>query len=138
MKNESAVNAKCRDLLRGMFLFKTKWKRIEDASGELGTADTLIGSPAGVGWIELKHAGPNAKPNYRPGQQAFLYDWGEAGIPAHTLIGSPNGRMRLLDHRCLDANKWRDHMVIDTHIGDKDQMRVLFMRCMMGESPKNT
>ena len=130
MNSESDLNAKMRDMSRQAFDFPVVWKRIEDATGDLGTADTIMGSKMGVGWIELKFAGPNAKPAYRPGQQAFLYRWGSAGIPAHTLIGSKDGRIRLVKHTCLEASEWRDHMVVDTRVDDKDQMRMLFVRCM--------
>jgi hypothetical protein len=79
------------------------YRRIEDASGNLGTFDVFMAAkadwperPAQAAWVELKVAGPNAQPIMRMGQPAFGHDLLVAGVPAYVLVGHPDGSVRLL------------------------------------------
>lgn len=90
---------------------RTFARRIEDNSGNLGTFDTFIGRRGRAGWLELKVAGPNAKPSLRPGQPSFGAQCFDAGVPAAYLVGSPNGRVRLIGPLTV-GDDWRDHLVM--------------------------
>lgn len=85
-------------------------RRIEDSSGNLGTFDTFLGRRRLSGWLELKVAGPNAKPDLRPGQPAFGRQCVDAQIPAAYLVGSPQGSVRLIGPLTTGPD-WRDHLI---------------------------
>lgn len=82
------------------------YRRIEDASGNLGTYDTFLAGDGKATWFDLKVAGPNAKPKLRPGQPAFGAEAWAAGIPAWYLVASDNGYVRLIDARTNGTNWW--------------------------------
>lgn len=86
-------------------------RRIEDASGNLGTYDTYLAHKGwGQAWLELKVAGPNAQPDLRKGQPAFGAGLHAAGVPCGYLVGSPNGRVRLIGPLTTGAD-WRHHVI---------------------------
>lgn len=86
------------------------YRRIEDASGNLGTYDTFLAGHGRATWFDLKIAGPNARPTLRPGQPAFGAELWEAGIPAWYLVASNNGYVRLIDAR-TNGRDWWNHVV---------------------------
>jgi hypothetical protein len=90
---------------RGVFA-----RRIEDSSGNLGTFDTFVACDGRSAWMELKAAGPNAKPDLRPGQASFAAQCFDAGIPAAYLVGSPNGVVRMIGPGTT-GDDWRQHLV---------------------------
>jgi hypothetical protein len=97
---------------RGM---PTGWfvRRIEDASGNLGTYDTFLAHRGwGQAWMELKVAGPNAKPDLRKGQPAFGQGLDAAGVPCAYLVGSPNGRVRMIGPHTT-GDDWREHLIAE-------------------------
>lgn len=88
-------------------------RRIEDASGNLGTYDTFLAHRGwGQAWLELKVAGPNAKPDLRRGQPAFGAGLHAAGVPCGYLVGSPSGKVRLIGP-LTTGDDWRDHLVAE-------------------------
>lgn len=105
---ESEFWAKCRKTIPKAMMAR----RIEDRSGNLGTFDTFLAMGGVSGWLELKVAGPNAKPNIRPGQPAFARECFDAGVPAAYLVGSDSGRVRLL-HPLTREHDWREHLIMD-------------------------
>jgi hypothetical protein len=85
-------------------------RRIEDNSGNLGTFDTFVGLNGRSAWMELKVAGPNAKPDLRPGQPSFAAQCFDAGIPAAYVIGSSDGSVRMVGPHTIGSD-WRDHLI---------------------------
>lgn len=76
----------------------------------LGTFDTFAADD-GIGvWLELKVAGPRAKPGIRSGQPAFGERMFRAGVRARILVSHPDGSCRLLDGRATDDD-WRDWII---------------------------
>ena len=128
IKLESDLNKKLRDMLPKIIDGPTVWERIENTAG-LGTFDTFMGGWLGSGWIELKVAGPNAKPTMRPGQPAFGQRMKNAGIPAHVLCCSKAGDVKLI---CgwTNGDDWRELLVGRASLMDRDGMAVLLKRCM--------
>lgn len=116
MKNEAAVWARLK---------KHKpadvWaRRVEDASGNLGTADVFLARAGRAAWIELKHEGPNAKPSLRPGQAAFMVEARKAGLGCGYLIGHRDGSGRLIAGDMMDEKQWREHLVARFDSLDED------------------
>lgn len=85
-------------------------RRIEDASGNLGTWDTFVAWNGHAGWIELKHAGPKAKLDLRPGQLAFGRDLFDHAVPGAYLAGARDGSFRMIG-RLTDGDDWARHMI---------------------------
>jgi hypothetical protein len=86
-------------------------RRIEDASGNLGTFDTYLAHATyGQGWLELKVGGPNEKPDLRKGQPAFAHGLVQAGVPCGYLVGSMNGEVRLIGPMTIGED-WRHHLI---------------------------
>ena len=111
MKKESDLNRKFRlavkrwssDAGSGFF-----YSRVENTlSG--GFPDTLF-SAGRLVLCELKVAGPNAKPDMRPGQPGFGYSVLSSGQPSFILIGHPDGSCRLLWGDCV-GDDWRDRLI---------------------------
>lgn len=93
-------------------------RRIEDASGNLGTFDTFLAQrDRGAAWLELKVAGRRAKPDLRPGQPAFAAQCFDVGVPAAYLVGSRCGYARLIGPM-TNGEDWRDHVVAEWQIID--------------------
>lgn len=101
------------------------YRRIEDASGNLGTYDGFCALKGWPAWVECKLAGPRAKPALRPGQMAFAHDAWAAGVPAWILIGHPDGSCRLIDGR-TDGDDWREHLVLRCSRLDAELIRAIF------------
>lgn len=124
---ESQLNGKLRPMFRkhidGGF-----WHRIENVVAA-GTFDTYVAGHGKAGWIELKVAGPRAKPEVRAGQPGFGYRCLESGVPAHVLIGSPNGTIRLCEGIIM-GDDWREHLVCEGRRDDKAFMNVVFRHCL--------
>ena len=129
---ESDLNRNLRGLMRKLWPSDSViWERIENSAG-IGTYDTFMAGPDGAGWIELKIAGPNAKPAMRPGQPAFGNRMLDGGVPAHVLCSTPSGNIKLISGRTF-GHDWREHLVMRCGLRDRDAMRVLFVRCMTGK-----
>lgn len=60
--------------------------------------------------MELKVAGPGAKPTLRPGQDTFAGMLMDAGVPCGYLVGSKCGALRLIGGRTTGAD-WREHVL---------------------------
>lgn len=99
-------------------------RRIEDASGNLGTFDLFFGRRDLCGWLELKVAGPNARPKLRPGQPSFGADCFDAGIPAGYLVGSPDGQVRLIGP-LTRGHDWREHLIMRWPTLDMQQVLLM-------------
>lgn len=130
---ERDLNAKLRDMLpklwpQGKDIWPPVWHRVENAVAQ-GTFDTFIGSSIGCGWIELKVAGPNAKPQMRPGQPGFGAKMLRAGVPAHVIACSKRGEVRLMRGETM-GDDWRDHVLMRCDLRDMEAMRVVLVRCM--------
>lgn len=108
-RTEADLSRAIRKLLRGMEV-RTAYRRIEDASGNLGTHDSFIAVDGRAIWCELKVAGPNAKPDIRPGQSAFGVMMMRAGISSCFMVGHPDGSLRLISVFC-EGDDWRDHLI---------------------------
>jgi hypothetical protein len=81
-------------------------RRIEDMSGNLGTWDTWIGCRGWGMWIELKCCETaKRKPKLRPGQYAFGLDLERADVPGCYIVGSGDGKVRVLN-RLYDGDDW--------------------------------
>jgi hypothetical protein len=106
MKNEAAVWAAFRSHLPSSIMRR----RIEDASGNLGTWDLFLAAGGRANWLELKCDGPNAKPKLRPGQASFGRNLFDAGLTSGYLVGSPNGTVRLIGQLTVGED-WRDHLI---------------------------
>lgn len=102
-------------------------RRIEDKSGNLGTYDLFLAHRDwGQAWLELKVAGPDAKPELRKGQPAFGAGLHAAGVPCGYLVGSPNGKVRLIGPLTL-GDDWREHLVAEwTHLDVPAVLTALF------------
>jgi hypothetical protein len=107
---EADLSRAVRDLVQATWGKDAVFRRIEDASGNLGTFDAWIVIRGHVAVTELKVAGPNAKPDMRRGQPAFGSDWTRAGGRAWVLVGHPDGSLRLLRGDTLGED-WRDCLV---------------------------
>lgn len=94
-------------------------RRIEDRSGNLGTYDTFLAYMGHATWLELKHAGPNAKPKLRPGQRAFGRNLFDAGLQSGYLTGSRDGTVRLIG-QLTSEHDWRDHLIFRRDAMDKE------------------
>ena len=103
------------------------WHRVENVAA-IGTFDVFFGTPWGSGWVELKIAGPKAKPDVRPGQPGFAMRCLAAGVPAHILCCSDKGYVKLLEGICLGSD-WEDHLVGTAEFGNAEAMRSLLMAC---------
>jgi len=103
------------------------WHRVENVVA-IGTFDAFLGTPWGGGWVELKIAGPAAKPDVRPGQPGFGMRCKEAGIPAHILCCSNKGYVKLLEGECIGED-WEAHLVGTAQLGDLEAMRTLLLAC---------
>lgn len=99
-------------------------RRIEDASGNLGTWDTFLACHGRAAWLELKVAGPAEKPRTRPGQAAFGAALFDAGIPALYLVGSATGTMRAIGP-LMTTDTWREHLVDTLPIDGQGAAKVL-------------
>lgn len=104
----------------------TMVRRIEDASGNLGTWDTFLARGGRCAWLEFKLAGPRAKPTLRRGQRAFGLELVDAGVPAAYVVGSPNGSIRVLDPR-TDGADW-----VLCQIATYDDLNVWTVKDMLG------
>jgi hypothetical protein len=100
-------------------------RRIEDASGNLGTHDTYLASRGKSAWLELKFAGPNAAPRMRKGQYSFGAKLLSARVMSGYLVGSPDGSIRLLDQMTLGRD-WRDHLIFRKDVMDAAAVRAVF------------
>lgn len=104
------------DIIRSCLPRGVIGRRIEDASGNLGTPDVFVAwggmarSRSPCGWIELKVAGPNAKPILRPGQQATMTAFHHHGVPCAYLVGSDRGPVRMVGP-LTDGDDWREHLI---------------------------
>ena len=102
-------------------------QRIENTLST-GVFDTFVGTPWGAGWIELKIAGPQAKPAMRPGQPGFGHRCMTAGVPAHVLCASADGYLKLLNGWTIGED-WRDHVALTGSLDDLDCVRGMIVRC---------
>jgi len=109
------------------------YRRIEDASGNLGTFDTFMHArtsfpnwPGTASWVELKVAGPNAKPAMRPGQTAFGHDLIMAGCPAYVLVGHADGSVRVL-RGDTNGEDWFECLIGRYPALDDDVLSMLFI-----------
>jgi hypothetical protein len=93
---EADLSRAVRDLVQATWGKDAVFRRIEDASGNLGTFDGFLMVMGRAAWVELKVAGPNAKPKMRRGQPAFGSDILAAHGEAWVLVGHPDGSLRLL------------------------------------------
>ena len=129
---ESELNKKLLKRIKAIWpRLRPVWERVENRVGN-GTFDTFMGAEWGSGWIELKFGGPNAMPEMRPGQPGFGERMLRAGIPAHVLMGHPDGTVKLLKGNTTGKN-WRECVVMRANLGNNEQMRQVFMACT---SPK--
>ncbi len=85
-------------------------KRLEDASGDLGTFDVVLMRKRRAMWIELKFGGPNAKPDMRKGQAAFAMKGRKYGVKCVVIMGHPDGSCRIIDG-VTTGEDWRDHLL---------------------------
>jgi hypothetical protein len=108
-KTEVDLSRALKRVLRGMDE-RTAYRRIEDSSGALGTFDSFGVVSGRAFWVELKVAGPQAKPNVRPGQTGFGMAMMKAGLPACFMVGHKDGSLRLLSAACTGPD-WRDHII---------------------------
>lgn len=115
MKNEAAVWAKLRRHLPARMMRR----RIEDASGNLGTWDLYLAMGGHSNWTELKCEGPNAKPSLRAGQAAFGRNLFDAGFTSGYIVGSPDGSVRLIG-MLTTGDDWRDHLIWRRPAMDKE------------------
>ena len=106
MKNEADVWKRLRDRLPADVMSR----RIEDASGNLGTHDTFLARDGKAAWLELKYAGRQAKPQLRKGQRVFALKLLDAGIITAYLVGHPDSSVRLIGPM-TDGEDWRDHVI---------------------------
>lgn len=108
-RTEKDLSAHIRDMVKLRWGTDAVYRRIEDTAN-LGTFDSLLIVKGRMAWIELKVAGPNAKPGMRPGQPGFGRQWLVAGGLAWVLVGHPYGSLRLLWGDTTDED-WRDQLV---------------------------
>ena len=120
MKDERAVWAGFKRHLPP----KMMRRRIEDASGNLGTWDTFLSMGGKSNWLELKHEGPMAKPQLRPGQAAFGRDLFDAGLRSGYLVGSTDGSVRLIGQLTMGGD-WREHLIFKREAMDADTVRTV-------------
>jgi len=104
---------------------KSFMHRIENVAA-LGTFDTYYAKGGRSGWIELKIAGPNAKPEMRSGQPGFGERLRKQGIPAHVLCCSKSHELKLLNGWVL-GDDWREHLVMRGHLDDPAE---ILERCL--------
>lgn len=103
MRKEADVWQRFRECLpRGVMA-----RRIEDASGALGTWDCWLGSGRWGMWLEFKFtATDKRKPELRPGQMAFGYDLKAAKVEGRYVVGCGQGNVRILD-QLYDGEDWK-------------------------------
>ena len=107
MKRESEVWAKLKAALPAEVMAK----RIEDASGDLGTWDTWLGCRGWGMWIELKHTETvNRKPKQRPGQYAFGARLSEAKVSGCYIVGSSDGKVRIINQLWY-GDDWKEYLI---------------------------
>jgi hypothetical protein len=103
---EARLWAIIRDLLPPDVLAR----RIEDASGNLGTPDLFLARSGQCAWVELKAAGPHAQLVLRPGQQATMTALHQHGVRCAYLVGFDRGPVRLVGP-LTDGKDWREHLI---------------------------
>jgi len=96
--------------LRSMIPMDVMARRIEDASGNLGTHDTYLARRGRSGWLELKFNGADASPKLRKGQHAFAVKLLDSGVYTAYLAGHPDGRVTLYG-QMLKGPDWKDHVI---------------------------
>jgi hypothetical protein len=126
MKREKDVWDRFKQHLPPMFS-----RRIEDASGNLGTYDTFLARNGRSAWLELKFAGPNAKPDLRPGQAAFGLALSNEKIPCGYLIGHGDGSIRVIGPRLMDPADWRDHLEFRRDVLDAEAVQAVLRYLML-------
>lgn len=112
-------------------------RRIEDASGNLGTPDTWLAMGGRSTWLELKHAGPNAKPKLRPGQAAFMRELFDAGLPSGYLVGSPDGSVRLIG-QLMSGVDWREHLIFRRDAMDAETVSLVLQHLGINANIRNS
>jgi hypothetical protein len=106
----SANEAKFWGIIRPMMPRDTWFRRIEDASGNLGTPDLFVCRGVRSCWIELKAAKVTHKPALRPGQQATHLSLFSAGYPSCYLVGYERGPVRMIGAQ-TNGDDWREHLI---------------------------
>jgi hypothetical protein len=107
---EAALSSALRELVRWRWGHRALYRRIEDASGNLGTFDVWLLIEGRWAVVELKVDGPNAAPRMGKGQPAFGSSVLSAGGEAWVLVGHPDGSLRLL-RGDTTGKDWRDRLV---------------------------
>ena len=105
MRSEADVVAAFKDCLpKGLM-----YRRIEDASGNLGTWDSWIGGPGNWGlWLEFKFTETDRRrPRLRPGQWAFGLDLKAAGQVGFYVVGARKGNIRVLSQE-YNGSDWKE------------------------------
>lgn len=106
---EKDLSAAVRDMVKVTWGTDAVYRRIEDTAN-LGTFDSMLIVKGQMAWIEMKVAGPNAKPDMRPGQPGFGRQWLIAGGLAWVLVGHKDGSLRLI-WGDTTGEDWRDQLV---------------------------
>lgn len=116
---EKHLSGHLRELVMHQVEGESVYRRIEDASGNLGTPDVWIIAAGVEMWVELKHTEtPGAKPKMRPGQRGFAKAVRRAGGRAWRLasndrdnnvrlwLGNDKAEAQPLYEGPLDLNCW--------------------------------
>lgn len=90
-----------------------------------GTFDLFVACGGKVAWVELKVAGPNAKPTVRAGQPGFGAMMALAGVPAVVLVGHPDGGWRLLKGSTT-GDDWRECVLASGEVFDHRLVEEIF------------
>lgn len=107
MKREAEVWKAFREALPREVMVR----RIEDASGNLGTWDVWLGYMRRGMWVELKHDETVLRrPKLRKGQYAFGLELEAAKVPGCYICGSSDGKVRIISH-LYDGEDWESSLI---------------------------
>lgn len=108
---ESDLSKRLRHLVTKEADGPNLYRRIEDASGNLGTHDVHIIHKGMAMWVELKDTEtPGAAPQMRQGQTAYARAVRKAGGRSWFLVSDHRSTdVRLLHGDCRGPD-WRDHL----------------------------
>ena len=130
---EKHLNKRLRQLIDQAEDRPLLYRRIEDASGNLGTFDVHVIIEGRAIWIELKETEtPGAKPDMRRGQPAFGRRAQRAGAAASVLVANKRDATIRIIEGCTTGDDWRalmlyegelDHTAWSILIGEHNAIR---------------